>query len=101
MRLSEFGHSTEFSFREDWSVMTHKVGPDDACGAYSNSALEHAFEADLDMASLLHREIIDHFHHRLGPTRIDCVKLILSQNVFDDFRNSIPFPKRSIVGCEQ
>ena len=53
--FSELWHPAELPFREHWSVMAYQVWTDYAGSAYSDSALEHSFEADLYVASFLHR----------------------------------------------
>ena len=64
--------------------MADQVWTDYACGAYSDSALEHSFEANLDMAFFLHRQIVDQFHHRFWTTSVDSVEVTFFQHVLDD-----------------
>ena len=64
--------------------MANQVWADYAGGAYSDSALEHSFEANLDVTLFLHRQIVDKFHHRFGSASVDRVEATLSQYVLDD-----------------
>ena len=82
--FSELWHPAELPFREHWSVMAYKVWTDYAGSAYSDSALEHSFEAYLDVAFFLYRQIVDQFHHGFWTASVDSVEIAFSQHVLDD-----------------
>src|SRR5438477_1577059 len=98
--VSEFRHATKFRFCEYRSVVAYQVGPDYASCAYSDTTLEHPFQAYLDVTTRFHCEVIDLLHHRLGATSVDGVKLSVSKNCFGDFRDLVLLSVRSVVGCE-
>src|SRR5438445_3603168 len=83
--VSEFWHAAELCFREYWSVMTDKVGSYDAGSAYSDAALEHSFQAYLDVAVRFHCEVIDFLHHRLRAASVDGVEMSISDVGFGLF----------------
>src|SRR5439155_27139894 len=96
----EFGHPAELCFREYGAVMTDQILSDDAGSAYSDTTLEHPFQANLDVAARFHCEVIDLLHHRLGTTSVDRVKMSVLQNGLGDLRDLIFLSVRSVVGCE-
>src|SRR2546422_2939066 len=98
--VSEFWHAAKFRLREYRSVMADKVGSDYASRADSDTALEHSFQAYLDVAASFHCEVIDLLHHRLGATCIDGVEMSVLQNGLGDLRDLVLLPVCSIVGCE-
>ena len=81
--------------------MAHQIWPDYAGGAYSDSALEYSFKANLYVASLLHRQIVDQFHHGFRPAGVDGIEAAFLQDVLDDFRDLVLFPIGSIIGGEE
>ena len=81
--------------------MTDEIWPDDAGGAYPDSALEHPFEADLYVASVLHREIVDQFHHRLRSAGVNGIEATFFQYMFYDLGNLISLAVCSVVCCEE
>src|SRR3989442_12084561 len=80
--------------------MADKVGSDYASRADSHAALEHSFQAYLDVAASFQCEVIDLLHHRLGATCIDGVEMSVLQNGLGDLRDLVLLPVCSIVGCE-
>src|SRR5207253_7345966 len=98
--VSEFRHAAKFCLREYGSVMTDQIGSYDAGSAYSDTTLEHPFQANLDVAARFHCEVIDLLHHRLGTTSVDGIKFSVSKNCFGDFRNLVLLSVCSVVGCE-
>src|SRR2546422_8396959 len=98
--VPEFGHAAELCFREYGSIVTDQVGSDKAGSAYSHAALEHSFQAYLNVAASFHCEVIDLLHHRLGATCIDGVEMSVLQNGLGDLRDLVLLPVCSIVGCE-
>src|SRR6266566_3219232 len=99
-RVSEFGHAAKFRLREYRSVMADKVGSDYASRADSDTALEHSFQAYLDVAASFHCEVIDLLHHRLGSTGIDRVEMSRSENGLSHLGDLVLLPVRPVVGCE-
>src|SRR2546428_10297065 len=87
--VSEFWHAAELCFREYGSVMTDQIGSYDAGSAYSDAALEHPFEAYLNVAAGFHCEVIDLLHHRLGATSVDCGEVPLFKKVLGDLGGMI------------
>ncbi len=98
--MSEFWHSGEFCVCEDRSVATSEIRAYNASSAYSHSALENSFKADLDVTSFLQSQVVDHFHHGLWPTSIDGVEIFLLKNMFRDLWNLVLLPVGSVVGGE-
>ena len=98
--VPEFGHPAELCFREYGAVMTDQIRSDDAGSAYSDTTLEHPFQANLDVAARFHCEVIDLLHHRLGTTSVDRVKMSVLQNGLGDLRDLILLSVRSVVSCE-
>src|SRR5437879_12618091 len=98
--VPEFWHAAKLSFREYRSVMTDQVGSYDAGSAYSDAALEHPFEAYLNVAAGFHCEVIDLLHHRLGATSVDRVKVPRSKNVLGDLGDLVLLSVGSVFGCE-
>src|SRR5438552_15858645 len=84
--VSEFWHTAKFCLREYRSVMTDQIGPYDAGSAYSDAALEHPFQAYLDVAARFHCKVVDLLSHRLGATGVDGFKLSVSQTCFSGYR---------------
>src|SRR6266487_6831006 len=91
-RVSEFGHAAKFRLGENRSVMADKVGSDYASRADSDTALEHPFQAYLDVAAGFHCEVIDLLHHRLGSTSVDRVEMSVLQNGLGDLRDLVLLP---------
>src|SRR3989442_308640 len=87
--VSEFGHAAKFRLREYRSVMADKVGSDYAGSAYSDTTLEHPFQAYLDVAAGFHCEVIDLLHHRLGATSVDRVEMSVLQKGLGDLRDLV------------
>jgi len=98
--VPEFWHAAKLSFREYRSVMTDQVGSYDAGSAYSDAALEHPFQAYLDVAVGFHCEVVDLLHHRLGATSVDRVEMSVPENGLGDLGDLVLLPVRSVVGCE-
>src|SRR2546428_523011 len=98
--VSEFWHAAELCFREYGSVMTDQIGSYDAGSAYSDAALEHPFQAYLDVAAGFHCEVVDLLHHRLGATSVDRVKIPVSENGLGDLRDLILLAKSPVVRRE-
>src|SRR5207253_3327949 len=98
--VSEFRHAAKFCLREYGSVMTDQIGSYDAGSAYSDTTLEHPFQANLDVAARFHCEVIDLLHHRLGPTGVDGVKASRSENGLSHLGDLVLLSIRSVVGCE-
>src|SRR6266704_5111843 len=87
--VSEFWHAAKFRLREYRSVMADKVGSDYASRADSHAALEHSFQAYLDVAASFQCEVIDLLHHGLGATGIDGVEMSVLQNGLGDLRDLV------------
>src|SRR5689334_5263343 len=99
--MAKLWHSAQLSLREYRSVVTHEVWANNAGGAYSYSTLEDSFEADLNVASLLHGKIIDQLHHRLWSTRVDSVEVGAFQHVLNNPWNLVLFTVGTIVRREK
>src|SRR6266436_4156993 len=82
--VSEFGHAAKLSFRECRSVMADQIGSYDAGSAYSDAALEHPFQAYLDVAARFHCEVVYLLHHRLGATSVDRVEMSVPEKDLGD-----------------
>src|SRR5438132_12756971 len=80
--------------------MTDQIGPYDAGSAYSDTTLEHPFQANLDVAARFHCEVIDLLHHRLGTTSVDRGGMPVLQKKKGDLRDLILLSVRSVVSCE-
>src|SRR6266568_7257410 len=98
--VSEFWHAAKFRLREYRSVVADQIGSDHAGGAYSDAALEHPFQAYLDVAAGFHCEVIDLLHHRLGSTSVDRVEVSRSKKGLGHSGNLVLLPVRPVVGCE-
>ncbi len=81
--------------------MAHEVWADYAGGAYSDSAFEYSFEADLYVASLLHSQVVDQFHHGFGSAGVDGIEVSFLQYMFDDLWHLVLLSIGSIVGGEE
>src|SRR2546428_4363933 len=98
--VPEFRHAAELVCREFGSVVTDQVGSDNAGSAYSDAALEHSFQAYLDVAASFHCKVIDLLHHRLGTTSVDRVKVSSSNYSLRHLRDLVLLSVGSIVGRE-
>src|SRR2546428_9243648 len=98
--VPEFGHAAELCFREYGSIVTDQVGSDKAGSAYSHAALEHSFQAYLNVAASFHCKVIDLLHHRLGATSVDRVKASSSHFGLRHLRDLGLLSVGSVVGCE-
>ncbi len=98
--VSEFRQPAEFCLGEYWSVVTDKVGSDYASGAYSYSALEHSFEAYLDVTAGFHCQVVDFLHHRFRTASVDSIKIPLPENGLGDFGDLVLLSVCSVVGGE-
>src|SRR6266702_6093082 len=98
--VSEFWHAAKFRLREYRSVVADQIGSDHAGGAYSDAALEHSFQAYLDVAAGFHCEVIDLLHHRLGAACVDRVEMSVPENGLGDLGDLVLLSIGPIVGCE-
>src|SRR2546422_11315660 len=80
--------------------MADKVGSDYASRADSHAALEHSFQAYLDVAASFHCEVIDLLHHRLVATCIDGGEMSVLPNGLGDLTDLVLLPVCSFLGCE-
>src|SRR5438445_13669093 len=97
--VPEFWHAAKLSFREYRSVMTDQVGSYDAGSAYSDAALEHPFQAYLDVAVGFHCEVVDLLHHRLGATSVEGVGRDVAADGFGVLGDRVLLPGRCVAGC--
>ena len=98
--MSEFWHAAKLCFGEYRSVVADKVGSDYASRADSDTALEHPFQAYLDVAAGFHCKVIDLLHHRLGATSVDRVEMSVPENGLGDLRDLILLAKSPVVRRE-